>query len=88
MDLGDLMIKTTGPAKPISDKPVEHFRTVRRPEITRLAESDPIPPPPANKSLGRGSGKDGRPLVSDLAGTGPRERGGITKTTGGGTSET
>ena len=26
-----------------------------------------MPPPPVNKSLGRGSGKDGRPLVSDLA---------------------
>ena len=66
LDLGDLMVKTTGPAKPISDRPVEHFRTVRRPEITRLTESDPMPPPPVNNSLGRGSGKDGRPLVSDL----------------------
>ena len=60
------MVKTTSSAKPNSDKPVEHFRTVRRPEITRLAVSDPMPPPPANKGLGRGSGKDGRPLVSDL----------------------
>ena len=25
-----------------------------------------MPPPPLNKSLGWGSGKDGRPLVSDL----------------------
>ena len=25
-----------------------------------------MPPPTANKSMGRGSGKDGRPLVSDL----------------------
>ena len=25
-----------------------------------------MPPPPANKGLGRGSGKDGRPLVADL----------------------
>ena len=65
LDLGDLMIKTTGPAKPVSDKPVEHFRTVRRPEIIRLAEIDQMPPP-ANRSLGRVSGKDGRPLVSDL----------------------
>ena len=66
LDLGELMVKTTSSAKPISDKPVEHFRTVRRPEITRLAETDPMPPPTANKSMGRGSGKDGRPLVSDL----------------------
>ena len=75
LDLGDLMVKTTGPAKPISDKPVEHFRTVRRPEITRLAKSDPMPPPMANKSMGRGSGKGGR------SHTGPRNRGNITKTT-------
>ena len=67
LDLGDLMVKQTGPAKPISDRPVEHFRSVRRPEITRLTENDPMPPPTASKSLGRGSGKDGRPLVSDLA---------------------
>ena len=66
LDLGDLMVKTTGPAKPISDKPVEQFRTVRRPEITRSAESDPMSSPPANTSMGRGSGKDVRPTVSDL----------------------
>ena len=66
LDLGDLMVKTTGSAKPISEKPVEHFRTVRRPEITRLAESDSMPPPPANKGLRRGSDKDGRPLVADI----------------------
>ena len=66
LDLEDLMVKTTGQAKPISDKPVKQFRNVRRPEITRLAESDPMPPPPANKSMGRGSGKDGRPIISDL----------------------
>ena len=28
LDMGDLMVKTTGPAKPISDKPVEQYRTV------------------------------------------------------------
>jgi len=28
LDLGNLMVKITGLAKPISDKPVEHFRTV------------------------------------------------------------
>ena len=28
LNLGDLMVKKTGPAKPISDKPVENFRTV------------------------------------------------------------
>ena len=66
LDLGDLMVKTTGPTKAISDKPTEQFRTVRRPEITRLDESDPMPPPPANKSMGRVSGKDGRPTVSGL----------------------
>jgi len=60
------MVKTTSSAKPHSDKPVEQFWTIRRPEITRLAESDPMPPPPANIGLGQGSGKDGRPLVSDL----------------------
>jgi hypothetical protein len=65
LDLGDLTVKSTGPAKPISVKPVEHFRTVRRPDNT-VAESDPMPPPPANKGMGRGSGKDGRPLVADL----------------------
>jgi len=49
-----------GPAKPISDKPVDQFRTVRRPEISRLADSEPS----TNKSMGRGSGKD-HPTVSD-----------------------
>ena len=34
-----------------------------RPEITRLAETDPMPP---GKLLGRGSGKNGRPTVTDL----------------------
>ena len=29
LDMGDLMVKTTGQAKPISDKPAEQFRTVR-----------------------------------------------------------
>jgi hypothetical protein len=38
LDLGDIMVKTTGLAKPISDKPVEQFWTVRQPELTRLAE--------------------------------------------------
>ena len=60
------MIKPAVPAKPISTKPVELFRQARRPEITRLAETDPMPPPPANRSMERGSGKDGRPLVIDL----------------------
>ena len=60
------MVKTTSSAKPNSDKPVEQFRTIRRLEITRLAESDPMPPPPENKVLGRGSGKDGCSLVADL----------------------
>ena len=55
------MVKTTGQTKPISDKPAEQFRTVRRAEIKRLAEYDP-----ANKCMGQGSGKDGRPTVSDL----------------------
>ena len=66
LDLGDLLVKTTGAAEPISEKTVEQFRTVQRPEKTRLAESDPMPLPPAKKSMGRGSGKDGRPTVSDL----------------------
>ena len=48
-DLGDLIVKPTAPAKPISTKPVELFRQAKRPEITRLAETDPMPPPPANK---------------------------------------
>ena len=65
LDLGELMIKPAVPAKPISTKPVELFRQARRPEITRLAETDPMPPSPANSSMGRGSGKDGRPLVID-----------------------
>jgi len=34
-----------------------------RPEITRLAETDLMPPPPPDKALGRGSGKD-RPTYS------------------------
>ena len=67
LDLGELMVKTTSSAKPIPDKPVKHFRSVRRPEITRLIENDPMPPPTASKSLGRA--KAGRPLVSDLAQT-------------------
>ena len=49
MDLCDLMVKPT-PVEPLSAKPVELFRQARRPKITRLAESDPMPPPPANRS--------------------------------------
>ena len=65
LDLGDLMVKTTGPAKHISDKPVEQFRTVRRPKITRLAEGDLCHH--LRQTKGQGSrGKDGRPTVSDL----------------------
>ena len=60
------MIKPAVTAKAISTKPVELFRQARRPEITRLAETDPMPPPPANRSLGRGSGENGRPLVTDI----------------------
>jgi hypothetical protein len=67
LDLGELMVKTTSSTKPNSDKPIEQFRSVPRPEITRLTENDPVPPPTAKKLLGRGSGKAGRPLVSDLA---------------------
>ena len=44
LDLGELMIKQAVPAKPFSDKPVELFRQARRPDITRLAETDPMPP--------------------------------------------
>jgi hypothetical protein len=66
LDLGELMIKPAVPARPISTKPVELFRQARRPEITRLAETDSMPPPPTKRSMGRGSGKDGRPLVTDL----------------------
>ena len=66
LDLGELMIKPAVSAKPISTNLVEPFRQARRPEITRLAESDPIPPPPTNRSLGRGTGKDGRSTVIDL----------------------
>jgi len=64
LDLGEL-IKPAVP-KPTSTKPVELFRQARRPEITRLAETDPMPPPLANRSMGRGLGKDGCPLVIDL----------------------
>jgi len=34
LEFGDLMLKTTGQAKPISDEPAEQFRPARRPEIT------------------------------------------------------
>ena len=63
LDLGDLMVKPAQ-AKLIPVKPAELFRQVKQSEITRLAESDPMPP--ANKSLGRGAGKDGRPTVTAL----------------------
>ena len=66
LDLDELMIKPAVPAKPISAKPVELFRQAMRPEITRLAETDPMPPPSANRSLGRGTGKAGRPTITDL----------------------
>ena len=59
------MIKPAVPAKPISTKPVELFRQAMCPEITRLAETNPMPAPPANGLMGRVSGKDGRPLVID-----------------------
>ena len=65
-DLGGLIVRTTASAKPTSAKPIQQCRARRRPEITRLAETDPIPPPPPGKVLGRGTGKDGRPTVIDL----------------------
>ena len=60
------MIKPAVQAKPISTEPVEIFRQARRPEITRLADTDPLPPSPADSSMRRGSGKDGRPFFIDL----------------------
>jgi hypothetical protein len=59
------MVRTTASVKPTSAKPIEQFQTQKHPEITRLEETDPIPPPPPGKS-GCGSGKDGRPTVTDL----------------------
>ena len=70
---GTSVIKPSVPARPIFTKPVELFRQARRPEITRLAETDPMSPPPANRSMGRGSGKDGRLLVMDLIKAGEAE---------------
>ena len=42
LDLGDLMVKSATPAKLISAKPVELFRQAKRPEITRLADLEPM----------------------------------------------
>ena len=58
------MVKPAVPAKPITAKP-ELFQLAKCPEITRLAVTDPMPPPPTNRSLGRGTGKAGRPTVTD-----------------------
>ena len=60
------MVKQAAPAKLLPAKSFELFRKAKRPEITRLAESDPMPPPLANWSLGCGAGKAGRPTVTDL----------------------
>jgi hypothetical protein len=60
------MVRTTASEKPNSAKPIERFRARARPEITRLAETDPMPTPPPGELLGRGSGKDGRPTVAGL----------------------
>jgi len=59
------MVKPAVPAKLISTKPVELLRQAKRPEITRLADYDPMAPPPVNRTLGRGTGKAGRPTVTD-----------------------
>ena len=48
------MVLKTAPEKPTSYKPVEQFRAPWHREITRLAETDPMPP---GKLLGRETGK-------------------------------
>jgi len=59
------MVKPAAPAKLISASPLSNFDM---PGDQRLpAEYEPMPPPPANKSLGRETGKDGRPTVTDLS---------------------
>jgi len=65
LDLGDLMVKPAAPEKLISAKHVDLFRQAKRPEITRLTDSYPIPPPPLKWSLRRGTGKAGQPTVTD-----------------------
>ena len=49
-------------------KPVSQFKATKRPEITRLPPYDDADGSLATtgKVLGKGSGKDGRPIVADL----------------------
>ena len=49
-------------------KPFSQFKAPKRPEITRIPNYDDTETGPQTtvKALGKGSGKDGRPLVADL----------------------
>ena len=62
------MVKSNVPKRIGSGKPLSQFKAPKRPEIMRLPPIDDTETVSmiTNKVLGKGSGKDGRPLVADL----------------------
>jgi len=68
IDLGQLMVKTNVTKRAGSGRPLSQFKAPKRPEITRLPDFDDSNGSPTNtaKVAGKGSGKDGRPIVADL----------------------
>ena len=68
IDLGQLMVKSNVTKRAGSGRPLSQFKAPKRPEITRLPEYDDNNGSPTitGKVVGKGSGKDGRPIVADL----------------------
>ena len=68
LDMGELMVRSNVTKRVGSRKPLSQFKAPKRPEITRLPPIDDTETGTMTmvKVLGKGSGKDGRPLVADL----------------------
>ena len=66
--MGELMVKPNVTKRAGLGKPVSQFKEPKRPEITRLPAYDDADSHLATsgKVLGKGSRKDGRPIVADL----------------------
>ena len=64
----DMMVRNNVTKRLGSGKPLSQFKSPKRPEITRLPPIDDTETGTITtvKALGKGSGKDGRPLVADL----------------------
>jgi len=62
------MVKSNVTKRAGSGRPLSQFKAPKRPEITRLPEYDDNngSPTTTGKVSGKGSGKDGRPIVADL----------------------